>query len=225
MALQDYNNGADDTGQLFASGEPAAQTFTASASYELSSIKLKLGNFGTTPGTIHIDLYAVSGGIPTGSSLSSGTVNGDTLEMMGGWVDIPMTAFSVVATTVYAIVASAPDSAGSFALWAHQSSGAYANGERLMWQTGGWSSMTGEDHVFEVYGSAGAVSVEISGTIGIVIGLTGSATRIRIVELAGVSEIVFAIAGRAHKPFKTDVTAPIRYIVAAGNNQIWYEGI
>lgn len=85
--------------------------------------------------------------------------------------------------------------------------------------------MTGEDHVFEVYGSAGAVSVEISGTIGIVIGLTGSATRIRIVELAGVSEIVFAIAGRAHKPFKTDVTAPIRYIVAAGNNQIWYEGI
>ena len=62
------------TGSISARG----QTFTPSANWTITSVGLYLYKFGN-PGTLTLNIYATSGGLPTGGILAFGTTNADTL--------------------------------------------------------------------------------------------------------------------------------------------------
>ena len=74
----------------------------------LESISLVLYRQGS-PGTLTVRLYATSSGVPTGSALSSGTTNANTLttDYNGEWRTITMSDYTLVKGTLYAITLQA----------------------------------------------------------------------------------------------------------------------
>lgn len=88
--------------------ESHAQTFTAAISSALTSISLVLYRQGS-PGTLTVRLYATSGGKPTGSALSTGATDGDTLTTSynGEWRTITMSDYTLTAGATYAITLQA----------------------------------------------------------------------------------------------------------------------
>lgn len=130
--LRDYYNTGEDNQTQF--GDPAgvlnirkAQTFQASASYTMASVKLKLYRSGN-PGTITIELQGVSGSNPDANVLAIGTTNGNTLttNTAGEWREITFAVPYVVTSGIdYAVVMSAQ---AYNAYWKVDRGGTYPNG-------------------------------------------------------------------------------------------------
>lgn len=135
------------------------QTFTASASYSLTSIKLKLARVGT-PGTCYAKIYATTASKPSGDALSSASFSGDTLTTdsnVGEWLEISTPSINLSSGIKYAIVVSAPDGNGLNSLnWRNdETSSAYAGGGREYSSNAGstWTSESATiDCMFETYG-------------------------------------------------------------------------
>jgi hypothetical protein len=112
----DYNTGFSNTSTFFRSivvfqdGEIhwISQTFQASQSYDISSVKLRLSDFYSDAegiGTITVSIRAVSAGKPTGADLASGTYDGDTLGASQTTIEFTFgTPYSLSSGTSYAIV-------------------------------------------------------------------------------------------------------------------------
>ena len=84
------------------------QTFTigntgANENHNITSVKLKLFRQGS-PGMLTVHIRATSGGKPTGSDLTSGTTDGNTLTTAyaGEWREIALTPYELSANTQYA---------------------------------------------------------------------------------------------------------------------------
>lgn len=137
-----------------------AQTFTASASYSINSVKLKLRrSAGKYPGTITVGIRATSASKPTGSDLTSGTIDGNLLPEGTStneteWREIMLlSAVSLTSGTMYAIVVRAPSaSATTDGSWAMVTAGGYDDGALNGSTTSGdsWSTY-GYDGLFETY--------------------------------------------------------------------------
>ena len=153
MALQDYYNTGDDT-QFSASDTGwKGQTFTTSIEYVLGSIKIKGWKTDTT--TITVEIYATSGGLPTGSVLSSGTISSDLFGgTPGTWQEVSMSAYTLQASTQYAISIKTAAGSTGFNWRCDVSSPSYSGGTRVYSNDSGstWFSVAGSDHVFEVWG-------------------------------------------------------------------------
>lgn len=112
------------------------------------------------PGTITVSIRAVDGsGKPTGSDLTSGTYNGDSLGTGSGgtWIEIPVTEYTLTANTTYAIVIRAPDGDVSNYLGVNmENPGNYANGGNFLSVNSGssWGADQGTDIVFEIWGGS-----------------------------------------------------------------------
>lgn len=153
--LRDYYNIGDNSSSIFgelAGTWKAGQSFTASVSYDIVSVKLKLYRVGT-PGTITIELYAEDGSdFPTGIALTSGTTNGNTLttNSAGEWREITFgSPYSLVSGTKYVIVASA---SGWGVYWRSDTADAtYAGGKAIYYNRVSWSELGsgGTDFMFE----------------------------------------------------------------------------
>lgn len=90
---------------------PMAQTFTPSVSGTLDQVMLRLGVDGD-PGTLNIDIFATSAGVPTGSSLASATFPSSTPGLSGSYTNFEIvfaTPAQLVVGTQYAIVLTAPN--------------------------------------------------------------------------------------------------------------------
>lgn len=135
------------------------QTFTASENYSLTGIAVKLlrTTDPTTIGTVTLNLYATLGGVPTGSSLASGTTDGDEVTTVGDgeWIKITLASpHSVVFGMKYAIILSASvlDSASPEITWrGHYGTPTYEGGESLMY-AGSWTAYSHTDFMFRCYG-------------------------------------------------------------------------
>jgi len=106
--VDSYKTGFDSYGTMNASVW-RAQSFTTTAAYTITSVKLMLNkNVGAHPGTLHVGIYAVDGSFkPTGTALCSGTLNANnvTEDVAGAWYSISLGAGSALTiTTKYAIV-------------------------------------------------------------------------------------------------------------------------
>ncbi len=89
------------------------QTFDASQSYKIDSVKLLLYRVGN-PHEVTIGIRLTDGeGKPTGGDLTSGTTNGNTLTTSntGEWREIELTPYQLDEGVRYAIVARAPGAA------------------------------------------------------------------------------------------------------------------
>lgn len=155
--LKDYFNTGDNNGNSILGSTWCAQTFTASSSYTIGSVKLKLWKAGS-PGTFTVSIRAVDGSNhPTGSDLASGTINGNDLgASTGAFVEISLTSYALTSGTSYAIVCRATGgSAGNYVAWRDATGDSYAGGSADYSTNSGssWDKtpISGEDFMFETY--------------------------------------------------------------------------
>jgi len=166
MTLYEYYNTGDDTSEPIYNSRWASQTFTVGTvgtneNHNISKIKLKLRRQGF-PGTITVSIRATdANGKPTGSDLSTGTIDGNTLTTNsdGAWYEIEMSEYTLQASTKYAIVVRAPS--GHFferLFWrADSSSPSYNGGCAYSSADSGqsWEAKDTWDFMFEEYGTSG----------------------------------------------------------------------
>jgi hypothetical protein len=133
-----------------------AQTFTASESYDISTVTLRLWRSGT-PDTVTVSIRETSGNKPTGEDLCYGTRNGnefiDQSIEYGTWYDFELNSpYSLTESTVYAIVIRATDTRF---YWAKDTSGTYSGG-RMCYSTNSgssWGAISSQDFMFITYKS------------------------------------------------------------------------
>jgi hypothetical protein len=151
-----YNTGDDDWGGN--QGGAAiwqAQTFTAAVTgHTVSSVKIKAYRVGS-PGTFTLSIRATSSGLPTGGDLTSGSVNANSWSTQATWISIPVTQFTLSASTKYAIVcrSSVGDANNYFCWQCDTTSPTYTGGNRAysLNSGGSWSADNAQDFMFEVW--------------------------------------------------------------------------
>ena len=138
------------------------QTFMSSntTAYSISSIRIKAFRTGT-PGTITASIRSTSEGNITGSDLTSGTTDGDTItnSSPGEWVSISLSpAVYLIPDTQYGIVirATAGDAANFINWRLDSSSPAYTGGNRTSSADSGvgWTIDSTDDFMFALYGES-----------------------------------------------------------------------
>ena len=160
---QYHDSAANSNSPVFKSvsaNRQAAQSFTTTDAYSISSVKILVYRF-SLPETITVSIRAVSGDDPTGSDLAVGTFDGDavTEDSGGEWKEITFdTPYELSASTKYTIHIRNEGTAhgvGPSLNWLGVSgSSSYPDGAgRYSFNGGaGWSSAA-KDFNFETWGS------------------------------------------------------------------------
>ena len=163
MTLYEYYNTGDDDNENVSGNSWVAQTFTTvglNENHNITSVKLKLYRVGS-PGTVTVSIRATdANGHPTGSDLTSGTIDGDSLttNSAGEWYEITLTSYQLSVSTKYAIVVRA--TAGDFFNYvgwrADSTTPTYSGGNHEDSSDSGstWTAHTDCDLMFEVYGTS-----------------------------------------------------------------------
>jgi hypothetical protein len=157
MAVKDSNifTGTVVIGDTFGSGIIVGQSFTASSSYVLDSITLKLRRTGAT-GNLTVGLYATDGsGFPTGAALSTGTILQADIPTSLATKNVTMSAYSIVSGTKYAIYGDYPNHGGitSIVHFNFDDTPVYAGGNYVLYSGGSWSNNTSYDMYFSTHSS------------------------------------------------------------------------
>lgn len=159
---------ADTTWESYTTGDDTAvqvygvnwygQTFTVDPqSHSVSEIQFLAYRVGT-PSTVTISIRAVGDdGMPTGSDITAGTLDGDALttDTDGSWYGVTLTEDSLSYGETYAICIRAEAGDGSnYVAVRENSSGAYVDGQAITSTSGGitWSADTGKDIMFLLNG-------------------------------------------------------------------------
>ena len=155
--LKDYCNTGDDSNYSVRSTWFFVQTFTASSSYEITSVKVQIFKTGTPVGNLNINIYEVDvNHKPTGASLTSGSIVADSISTVKAFVEIALTPYQLTSGTEYAIVVSCPDSSvGNLVNWRKDAVNSYVGGVVGYSGDSGstWSvAATDGDAMFETYG-------------------------------------------------------------------------
>ena len=154
----------EDSNTAFYNATWIAQTFTVgTTAIDLSSLKLYLKRTGT-PGAITVSIRAVDGNSkPTGSDLSTSTFTVNDLITDGttSWMSFHMSAYTLVASTKYAIVvrAGGGDSSNKFDART-VTTGTYSGGNELSSSDSGsiWTANS-TDILFDIYGDTDAIAM------------------------------------------------------------------
>lgn len=151
---ENYTAGSDGNANI-ATINWAAQTFTPSVSHILTSVKLYLSKVGS-PGTITVSIRAVSGGVPTGSDIVTGTTDGDTLVGVECREITFSTGAIVLSGIEYAIVVRALSGVQwtDYLDWRRMQGNPYARGSRADSADNGviWTAASDHDCLFEEWG-------------------------------------------------------------------------
>lgn len=132
-----------------------AQTFDTDVTGEFPFADVKLIRVGTLTGTVWASVYATSGGVPTGSALTtSDLIDPSLIATSAQWVRfIFRTPETLTAGTTYALVISgsmAQSDANYLGVRVDTSSPGYAAGQSFLDQAGVWTAKSW-DASFKVY--------------------------------------------------------------------------
>lgn len=108
----EYYNDYNTRTHIYASDHWTCHTFTPLITHVITRLKLRLGKNGSTPGDVVIGIRATTSDKPSGSDLSTETIDGNSLttDFNGEIVTIDLTTFvAAVAGTKLAIVVRNPD--------------------------------------------------------------------------------------------------------------------
>jgi hypothetical protein len=123
-------------------------------------VTLTLREAGTMPGSYTVDIYATSGGLPTGASLASASVTSSGISSSYGEVTFNFADITVTAGAKYAIVAkqTSTTSISNSTYWGHADGASYSGGASYYSSNSGssWTALSG-DWTFKVYGTLGVV--------------------------------------------------------------------
>ena len=167
--LYEYQRSSNETNVGIYYNHWSSQTFTVGAvgpsrNFTLKYIKLRLIRFYDPPGTITVSVRQTdSNGTPTGSDLTSGSLDGSTITNASGgsWYQVDMTSdVSLSAKTTYAIVVCNPSAINlSTALRWYTYSGSgqsvYGGGSAFYsidWGVIWYKAQYDNDCTFELYG-------------------------------------------------------------------------
>lgn len=170
-----YNAGDDNYWSIY-SNIWKAQTFTVGGTpHSVTSVKMKLYRYNS-PGLVTISIRATTSGLPSGSDLTSGTIDGNSLALSpGAWYDIAVTQYSLLASTKYAIVIRAPSgNSSNHADWrADGTSPTYTGGSSMSSTDSGvtWYEGTAYDYMFEIWGNPSIVIPTVTTQAATAIGL------------------------------------------------------
>ena len=176
--LRQYNNGTVATEN---SANKNAVTFTTTSSYNIDSVVLPLFREGS-PGTLTVSIYATSSGLPSGSPLTSGTYNGNSLSdsySSPTIATISVTPYLLAASTQYAIVTTTNTGHPNYINWLMSSTSDYPDGVSYYYVSN-WTVYSTYDYIFETYGGDILTDGEYlgagSGTTKLLLHLNGSST-------------------------------------------------
>ena len=244
--LQDsYTTGNDSAGN-FTNTTWQYQTFTPSGNYTITRVSLPLtrGTSGTYL-TLTASIRATSAGKPTGSDLTSGTLDASTIQTTawdGTYYNVNVTGLALSSGTVYALVVR--QSGTGTCSWIDDSTGNYDGGtEGYSLDSGSsWTISGTRDHLFKTYSGSEAIEVPIIGSVTGTSSLTGvvSVARSIIGVITGTSSFTGdAKAGAALSVVGvitgiSSVSATImtgtylynysrKHIILAGSDAIWIE--
>lgn len=154
--LLEYYNSGDNSDASFYGIYWEAQTFISVGQHNITSVKLKMRRVGS-PGTLTVGIRATSEGLPTGSDLTSGTINANTFtsDYPGQWYEITLTSYQLSSNTKYAIVCRA--TSGNLVnkvVWRAESGGTYESGSDCVSLDSGvsWIALSSYDLMFEEWG-------------------------------------------------------------------------
>jgi hypothetical protein len=167
-SLREYWNTGDNGQYDFYGVYWRAQTFTTgAAAHTITSVKLLLFRSGS-PGTVAVSIRAVDGsGHPTGSDLTSGTTDGNTLPTASPYElrEITLTEYQPATSTKYAIVVRVPSGNASNKLrWRTDGNNEYSGGgfEQSSDSGSSWAAVQSIDGLFEVWGNDVVTYVNVS---------------------------------------------------------------
>ena len=135
-------------GQL-SSNLQIAGTFQAASATPISTLGIQLKKVGTPADNVFLDLYATSGGIPTGSAIASsstGVAGGTVTTSYADYSWTMSSPFTPVAGTVYAAVlrrTSGSDDSLNHYVAAGYASGGSPLARECLWNGSAWSSAAG----------------------------------------------------------------------------------
>ncbi len=165
---ENYITGDDNYTFCYGTDILVGQTFTPASNHTITSVKLKLYRVGS-PGTVYVYLTGTSSGHPNGYDIKrTGTFNGNTIttNTAGEWVTITFTSYTVASGTKYAFVVKATSGDGSnYIRWRYDSTSASFSGGNYEYTTDGgvsWTSSTGSDCMFDVYGESLTVAPTVT---------------------------------------------------------------
>jgi len=194
-----YTTGDDgSTDNTYSNWE--AQTFTTTYESEVTGIKVKIlvdGGGANSHATYHI--YAVDGdGYPTGSPLmkaeSEENFNEITNDVGGEWIDLDLSNTTILdSNTKYALVYPSAYNDLNHVIWRKDSSSpTYSKGNRIYSDDDAtsWNNVTGEDYMFEIYGTNASITLNSPAdastsdtntiTFNATAGVTGGATLVNM---------------------------------------------
>ena len=134
------------------------QTFTATSSHDVTSIKLFFARQGVI-GVVTVSIRATDiGGQPTGVDIASGTFAASGISTSPKWHEIVLdSACNLVSGTKYAIIVRlAGGNSANEVRYYYQITGTYAGGAQDFSNTAGvtWTGLTPSDSPFEIWGSS-----------------------------------------------------------------------
>lgn len=159
----DSNTVSGATPLLVYSGEGVAQSFTASQTYLLKNVSLRLKNDGSLTDTLNVTIRPDAGGVPSTSFLAwASPFAGGTV----GAVNASLTPSQILTKgTVYWIVATKGGTATDAYEWSNSGSDTYAGGQAMINTTGSWTVPgTPTDMWFVTYGLSLPSNVTIAMT-------------------------------------------------------------
>lgn len=140
-------------------GQYLAQSFiTGATQTTVGSVSLQLSAVGGSPVTatitpLVVSLYASSAGLPTGGALASATVGEVSVYSAPFWLQVPLTAYGLTASTVYWLVVSPAGTSSAYYAWQEstQTSGAALSAGGTTW--------TGQSYgfMYEAYDATGTM--------------------------------------------------------------------
>lgn len=130
---------------------------TGSSQTDIGAIGLQLSTVGGSPintliPALTVSLYADLAGSPTGSALASATVTSPYVYSSPFWVQIPLFATGLTATTVYHLVTSITGTTGHYYVWqkSNQTNGCSTAPDGINWTAQNFGLM------YQVYSQDGA---------------------------------------------------------------------
>lgn len=226
--LEQYYDTGDDSYSNVRGASWVAQTFTTSGAFTITKVSLLAYRVGS-PGTVVVSIRATSSGYPTGTDLCSGSFNGNdlTTDTAGEWAEaIFSSPAALSASTRYAIIVRAVDAGAAFVRWRRDYLSPMYSGGLLLASTDSGSSFTtysSGDQLFRTYSGSDTAVVEASISGGFTGGgsiVLGVATAENISLSGGFTGggSLFLLGSSAWAGnYDTK-----QYVVAFGNNQVWY---
>jgi hypothetical protein len=172
--LEDVDDAASATADFVPDGDKAAQSFQTTAAWTVVSVAIRAQTGGSPADSLRVSIYSDSAGSPN-ASLTSGTIAGSAMDDVMRWRVVPVTAYTLAATTDYWVhVERTGASHATNTYHVELCTKAGDAGDYKLWNGASWTTRTDVDMPFDVIGGYALTTLisSVIDTSGFVSGIT-----------------------------------------------------